>query len=240
MSEPIRVKVIGCGVIGGALLPILCRYLNYSVEKFSDVEMHLIDGDSYEHQNAARQAFRATINKATETADTLAQEFPRIMFRARPGYVTRDTVVTLIREGDIIFSCVDNHASRLAISRRCEELDNVIHISGGNNYTDGSVQIHVRKNQKNLTRPVADPEYHPEIASPNDENPGEAVPKGDGCQAIVASAPQLLFANNTAASHMLWAFYAQVEGKLDYDEVVFDGMSNQARKFKRSPKKESA
>jgi len=48
----LEIKAIGIGGIGCALLPFLCRYLQYSGEK---ARITLIDGDRFERSNAARQ-----------------------------------------------------------------------------------------------------------------------------------------------------------------------------------------
>lgn len=242
MSDHLKVKVIGVGGIGGCLLPDLCRFLNYD-HRFEPIEVTLIDGDSYEPKNATRQAFQNMTNKAQDMADRLREEFPRLNFRVSGVYLTKDNIGQHLRDGDVIFSCVDNHATRKLVSDRCCELDNVVLISGGNDFSDGNVQVHARRDGEDLSRPVADPEYHPEIVAPIDENPGEFVPSKDGCQALVESAPQLLFANAAAAQAMKAVFYGHVEGHLYhaesgqtvYDEVVFDIRSNQAKHFKRKP-----
>ena len=60
-----RVKVIGIGGIGGCLLPVLCKFLDF---KTSDkVTLVLVDGDSYETKNLDRQFFDDFGNKAEVT-----------------------------------------------------------------------------------------------------------------------------------------------------------------------------
>ena len=49
-----EIKAIGIGGIGCALLPFLCRFLQYAGE---GARLTLMDGDSFERSNAARQAF---------------------------------------------------------------------------------------------------------------------------------------------------------------------------------------
>ena len=44
-----------------------------------------------------------------------------------------------------MFLCVDNHKSRMIINNYCKQLNDVILFSGGNEFTDGNVQIYVRK-----------------------------------------------------------------------------------------------
>ena len=54
LTAPMELKVIGIGGIGCALLPFLCRYLQYSEAR---ARLTLIDGDRFERSNAPRQAF---------------------------------------------------------------------------------------------------------------------------------------------------------------------------------------
>ncbi len=112
MPVPINVKVVGCGGIGGALLPILCRYLNFTQYQFSAVEVTLIDGDNLEDDNAARPVIDSESNKVQATVDRLEAQFARISFRAIPTYLTKENVITLVHDGDVIFSCMDNHATK--------------------------------------------------------------------------------------------------------------------------------
>ena len=165
-SNILKVKVIGCGGIGTCLLDPLCRYLNFSDNP--NVEVSLIDGDTYEERNRERQIFQAAGPKASITAERLREEFNRLNFWDHPVYLGDHNTITLIREGDIIFSCVDNHKTRKLISDRAEELNDVVIISGGNDWEDGNIQVHIRENGKNITVPVAS-RYHPEIMNPTDK-----------------------------------------------------------------------
>lgn len=194
--------MIGTGGIGLCVLPVLCRYLNYSSEKFPSVEISLIDGDSFEERNRERQEFVEIGPKATITATEYTEKFPRITFWDNPVYVGDHNVVQLIRENDIVMLCVDNHKTRKLISDRAEELKNITVISGGNDWTDGNVLTHIRRNNKDLTPPLAN-KYHPEIQNPTDENPADIKEKAEGCAALVVADPQLLITNNYIAANML-------------------------------------
>jgi molybdopterin/thiamine biosynthesis adenylyltransferase len=154
-KKPLKIKVIGTGGIGLCLLPSLCRYLNYNGEKFPAVEVSLIDGDTFEERNRERQDFVETGPKASMTAAEYRGKFPRLMFWDHPVYVADHNVIQLIRENDIVLLCVDNHKTRKLISDRAEELKNVTVISGGNDWTDGNVLLHIRRDEKNLTPPLA-------------------------------------------------------------------------------------
>lgn len=219
-----EIKAIGIGGIGCALLPFLCRYLQYSGDK---ARITLIDGDSFERSNAARQAFTRLGNKAEVKARELAQEFENLSLRAAPEFVTEGNVSRLLKEGDVIFLMVDNHASRKLVSGHAATLANVTLISGGNDFTDGNVQVYLRREGRDLTPSLS--RYHPEIAQPQDRNPGEL-----SCEELMAQgAPQLLFTNLMVASMMLNAFYAFTQGRLDYSEAYLDILENLTRPVAR-------
>ena len=157
----LEIKAIGIGGIGCALLPFLCRYLQYSGDK---ARITLIDGDRFERGNAARQAFSGLGNKAEVKAGELAREYEALAFRSKPEYVTEDNVARLIGEGEVVFLMVDNHASRHLVSRHASTLADLSLISGGNDYEDGNVQVYIRQGGLDLTPSLA--RYHPEIAAP--------------------------------------------------------------------------
>jgi len=222
MSRKLKIKLVGCGGVGLCVLNVLPRYLSYL--KDHDVELSLIDGDSYEDSNKSRQGFARRGNKAEVTAEAIRKEFPNLFCWTTTDYLTEDNVAMVIREGDVVFSCVDNHSTRKLLSDRAEQLNDVVLISGGNDYEDGNIQIYVRKGGEDVTLPVAN-KYHPEIMKPGDTNPGAASQR-QGCGVQQASQPQLLITNNTVAALMLCAFYGwlqgRFEGKKEYDEVYCD------------------
>ena len=220
----LEIKAIGIGGIGCALLPFLCRYLQYSGDK---ARITLIDGDRFERSNAARQAFSGLGNKAEVKTRELAQEYEALAFRSQPEYVTEDNVARLIGEGEVVFLMVDNHATRHLVSRHASSLADLSLISGGNDYEDGNVQVYIRQQGLDLTPSLA--RYHPEIAAPQDRNPA-----GLSCEELMAAgAPQLLFANLMVASLMLNAFYALRQGVLNYSEVYLDIVQNVCRAVSR-------
>lgn len=230
----VRVKVVGCGGIGTHLLDPLCMFLAYG--DFPQVEVSLIDGDIYEERNRERQLFTKLGPKATITAERLREKYPDIMFWDHPDYVDEDNVPRFIREDDVVLLCVDNHVSRKLISDRAEELKNVTVISGGNDYHEGNVILHVRRDGHDLTLPVA--KHKDDIDNPQDEHPNDVVER-EGCEAEAAAAPQLVVTNNAIAALMLNAFYGvlnrQWENELfGYSHVDHNVVTNRIRteKFK--------
>ena len=101
-------------------------------------------------------------------------------------------------------------------------------ISGGNDFTDGNVQIYLRRDGKNVTLPLTN-DYHKEIKNPTDKNPAEM-----SCEELAKSEPQLVITNNAIAAWMLNAFYTYLMDKLDYDEVYVDILTNNARQVRRN------
>jgi molybdopterin/thiamine biosynthesis adenylyltransferase len=220
----LEIKAIGIGGIGCALLPFLCRYLQFSGD---GARVTLIDGDRFERSNAARQAFAGLGNKAEVKSRELAGEYEGLAFRSIPEYVTEDNVARLIGAGEAVFLMVDNHASRNLVSRHASSLADLTLISGGNDYEDGNVQVFIRQEGRDLTPSLH--RYHPEIANPRDRNPAAM-----SCEELMAAgAPQLLFANLMVASLMLNAFYALRQGRLNYSEVYLDIVANLSRAVSR-------
>jgi len=223
-KETKKVKIIGLGGIGTYLVEPLVRYLSHEYE---DVQVTLVDGDSYEEKNRCRQRFGKFDNKAAVTVDDLTPKFPNVHFRAKKEYLNEDNVISLIREGDVVFACVDNHATRKLISDRCEELDDVTLISGGNEYTDGNVILYRRVDGEDVGRPPT--KMFKEIANPQDTNPADLVEREEGCQEAVVSNPQLLFTNNAIAATMCNVFYSVEQNRANYEQVYVDILTQRSR-----------
>ena len=215
MSGSLRAVVIGLGGVGGALAPVLARYLEHRAGPRSRVL--LVDGDVFQQRNAERQQFRRIGNKAEVVAEMLAEQFERVSLRAFGQYVDAVNIVDVIENGTCVLLAVDNHATRKLVSDFCGTLSDVTLISGGNELTDGNVQVFARREGQNLTTPLTG--FHPEIARPADRSPADL-----GCDVLLAEGePQLLFTNLAVASAMLSAWYGAIElGRLGYDEVYLD------------------
>lgn len=227
-SQTRRIVVVGLGGIGSWVLQALAPYLKHA-SNGTAWSLLLIDGDEYEEKNRTRQSFDELGDKAAVQAGWVARKFPGLNVRAITQYLSTDgvdgtmPVKEAIRSGDIIFSCLDNHKTRKMIFDHCANLREITLISGGNEYTDGNVQVFVRQaGQDKTCRPD---KYHPELASPRDKAPYEM-----SCEELAASSPQLIFTNLTAATLMLNAFYALEQKKLDCQksEIYFDIVVNAA------------
>lgn len=222
-----RCVVVGVGGIGKFLLAALARFLAYDDKR--QWTLVLIDGDEYEIKNRTRQAFRRLGNKAKVTAEELREQFSELLVEAVPAYVSSVEqaahvdhagmtvmVSEVVHEGDWVFSCVDNHATRRLLSQHAQTLQNIRLFGGGNAFSDGNVQVYARRNGRDIFPPLE--AAHPEIERPADKAPFEM-----SCEELAsAGSPQLIFANQMAAALMCAAFYAETERKLRCEEVYFD------------------
>lgn len=223
------VRVVGLGGVGQVVATCLVRFLTGLGQP---VRVVLIDGDRFEAGNERRMDVPALYeNKALALRDRLLEQCggSAVTLLAVPQYLGAGNVADLLPSGggEAVLLCVDNHATRKLVAGHVEGLDDACVISGGNDGvgpdasgvprqgTGGNVQIHLRRGGRDLTPPLT--KLHPEIASPRDRHPGDA-----GCDQLVASTPQILFANLFAASCILNAWWLHACGRLGYWELVFE------------------
>ncbi|MFQ5654500.1 MAG: ThiF family adenylyltransferase [Planctomycetota bacterium] len=220
-----RIVIVGIGGIGSFLAPLLVLFL--SSLRGVRVHVSLVDGDTYEERNRERMDVPELGNKAEVLSSRLSARHgrPRLYIRPVDRYVTEENVAEVIQEHDIVFSCVDNHATRKILSERCAQLDDVILISGGNDGVEegssgtyGNVQIFQRRGGEELNPPLT--RFHPEIENPADEVPGLS------CEDLASTTvPQIVFTNFFAAAVMGAAFHRILGASTAreiYDEACFD------------------
>lgn len=223
-----RLKIIGLGGIGCIVLDFLGRYLK-SQRHIPGMRLVLIDGDTFEPANDQRMCFQTLGNKAEVKSVEALKAFAPCEISIVPvdKYVRDDNIQDLIKAGDHVFLCVDNHPTRRLVAEHCQTLKEVALFSGGNEGVDpprergvyGNVQIHIRKNGRDVTAPIT--KFHPEIAQAEGDLPG-----GPNCGELALSTPQILFANLAVASAMCSAFFAYATGNLHYAEVKLDILEN--------------
>jgi hypothetical protein len=222
LAEGSRVKVIGLGGIGCIVLEYLAVFLKGLARP---VRLVLIDGDRFEVNNARRMVFGKVGNKAEVKAAEVAAWLGTsdVSVVAVPEYVSAENLERLVRPGDHVLLCVDNHPTRKLVSEHCGRLPEVALFSGGNDGVDpprergtyGNVQVYVRREGRDVTAPLT--RFHPEIANPKGKLPTEM-----SCVELAASTPQILFTNLAVASALLSAFFAYTCGRLTYQEVKLD------------------
>lgn len=222
-----NIQIIGLGGIGSILCDSLCRFMNY--DQNNKYHVILMDGDAYESKNSSRQSFNTFGNKAIVKESEIRLQYEKITTENIPKYISESNIHTHIKSNSVVFLCVDNHATRKLVSDYCKSLDDIILISGGNEFTDGNVQIYIRKNGVDITSNLTD--YHPEIQNPADKNPDDM-----SCQELAFSSPQLLFTNLTVATIMLWVFYSIVNTHTcKFGEIYFDIESMSVLPKERKP-----
>src|SRR5262249_18016103 len=131
LPEESRVKVIGLGGIGCVVLEYLAVFLKGLGRP---VRLVLIDGGDFQPGNHRRMVFSKVGNKAeVKAAEILAWLGDSDVAVAAVGeYVTPANVANLVRPGDHVFLCVDNHPTRKLVSEHCGTLESVALFSGGN------------------------------------------------------------------------------------------------------------
>lgn len=215
-----KIKVIGLGGIGAAVVPSLIQYLS---SLRCGCPVWLIDGDTYEESNRARVRFDSYGNKAIVQATQLEPTVQGLTLVPVPRYVNPGNVARVVQERDVVLLCVDNHATRRCVSNRCGRLSDVLLVSGGNDGVEegregtfGKVQLYRREGGRDRTNPLT--RFHTELANPADRRPDQL-----GCAELAqSSAPQLLFTNLAVASAMLNALFGWLRGRLEYEEVFLD------------------
>ena len=226
LPDDSSVKLIGLGGVGS----LVARYGALFLASLGcEARLVLIDGDGFEPSNSSRMFFGACGNKAAVIRDEL---LPRLTdtglaLLAMEEFVGPDNIGRLIQEDDLVLLTVDNHATRKLVNDHCARLRNVCLISGGNDGvgkdgvgalrrgTFGNVQVYLRREAQDATPPLTS--RHPEIQSPADR-----LPTDRSCTELVASVPQILFANLAVASALLNTLWLYLCGALHYGELCFD------------------
>jgi hypothetical protein len=218
---PERIVLVGLGGIGSQLLPSLVRYL--AIRPEPRPLLVLVDGDAYEPGNRTRQVFPETaigVNKA----EALAEVYRGLTVQAVADYLTDENVATIIRDGDLVLLAVDNHWSRFLVDRHLAGLQEVTLISGGNDETDGNVQLVRRRGGQFVDGSLA--ETHVEIGRATEAE----FAARNGCERQVEERPQLVVTNLMVASAMLNCLWAVLErGGVSYSEVYLDVIANAMR-----------
>ena len=219
---PDRIVLVGLGGIGSQLLPSLVRYLAFRSEPRP--VLALVDGDAYEPANRTRQVFPESAIGSNK-AEALAEAYRgALIVQAVADYLTEDTIAAVIRDGDVVLLAVDNHWTRFVVDQHLATLDGVTLISGGNDETDGNVQLVRRRNGEFVDGSLA--EIHGEIGRATEAE----FAARNGCERQAQERPQLVVTNLMVASAMLNCLWAVLElGSVSYSEVYLDVVANAMR-----------
>jgi molybdopterin/thiamine biosynthesis adenylyltransferase len=219
---PERIVLVGLGGIGSQLVPSLVRYLALRPEPRP--VLVLVDGDAYEPSNRTRQVFPEGAIGSNK-AEALAEAYRGgLTVQAVADYLTEANVATVIRDGDVVLLAVDNHWTRFVVDKHLATLDEVTLISGGNDETDGNVQLVRRRDGEFVDGGLA--EIHGEIGRATETE----FAARNGCERQVEERPQLVVTNLMVASAMLNCLWAVLErGSVSYSEVYLDVIANAMR-----------
>jgi len=166
--------VIGLGGIWSYLWDFVGRSMCY--RDGAPKSILLMDGDGFELKNLERQcATMDDVNKpkASSCADRMKSMFVEIGVDHRVEFLKEANIDEVIPENTIVLSCVDNHETRLLISRHCAKLNNSVVITGGNDLDSGNVHAFLVIDGVIKTQKIE--EIHSEIRDfgDDDRNPGE-------------------------------------------------------------------
>jgi len=222
-AKPRNYLLIGAGGTGSILFPLLIRYLEtYERTEGKPFTMAVIDGKNVAATKLERQLFFSQFietNKAQAIIEQYACD-PNVII-AVPKYLGEADMGS-IEDNDVILIAADNWPIRAHIERRVLSLDNAIVINGGNELIDGSCQIWIRRDGKNITPPLS--QGHPEILQPGEDMALMS------CQQIaeMPGGGQTIIANSMSATAMLNAlrhihdWEAKSEEAPTWNEAFFD------------------
>lgn len=214
-----RYILIGAGGTGSHFIAPALAYLHaYQTNRDEVWEFTVVDGDKYEYKNLERQLFNPDF-VGQNKADALVAMYDRYPVKSLPEFIGKDHMVDLIPEYSTVFIGVDNYSVRAIIVEHAAQLKNVVVINAGNEKSDGSIQIWVREDGKNITPPLTF--CHPEIQySAADDRSAMTCAQA----ALIPGGEQLILANFTAAQGMLHALWRVHSGaiKEGWTEANFD------------------
>jgi hypothetical protein len=209
--------LIGAGGTGSILFPLLVRALD-TIFRSRDERWTLtvIDGKEVAASKLERQLFDgrfAGINKAVALAHQYATDPETVI--AVPTYLDKRNIRS-IRDGAMILIAADNFPVRARIEKHILSLPNGVVINGGNEMTDGSLQIFVRRNGVNITPPLS--QGHAEILRKDGRDPAAL-----SCEQIaeLPSGEQTIIANSMSATLMLNAVRRYYEWESNADNAPF-------------------
>lgn len=213
MEKHRKLVLVGLGGIGRWVAQALPGVLLATEDSWS---VTLCDGDKYDLSNVPRQC------SMDEVSQPKAVVWARKIYQ--PERIDSEVVVHYFSSNDnlpeesIVLLAVDNHKTRKLVSDKVGEMKNCVLISGGNELTDGNVQVYVRRKGKDLTAPLG--LFHPEIEEPADKAPWEK-----SCEEMAVHEPQITATNMNAAAIMvsyLTAFVMDPKAVPVFGETYFD------------------
>lgn len=247
-NNPVRVLVIGCGGIGSYFGEGMVKMLNFEAP-FS--ALTLLDGDTFEPKNMARQNFTNMGNKAVSLQEEWQPKYPQVFILAEAAWIVdqatadafepeedeeqdnsirRVTAESQMEENMYVFCTVDNFAARKLVFEAAEKFDNIDVFTGGNGSVEdgnplfGTLYHYQRRDGQDVTMQPG--VMHPEFVEIQDKNPGQL-----SCQerAELAGATQVISVNMAVASyllgkasHVMFGDEEQKQAAIERCDVYFD------------------
>ena len=199
-----RYVVIGGGGVGSYLLPPLAKLVDPK-------EILVVDGDTLEEKNLDRQLFGREFigsNKAAALAATYG-------VTGRCEYFSSGVVPEMdISSDNWLFCCADNHACRRLCLSVCDEYDCRC-IIAANEYLCSEAYYYERDWKETHNDPRT---YYPIILTDNSDDP--TSPEGCTGHAATTRTPQLVIANQAAATLALWLFWFHEKERPTYRDCA--------------------
>lgn len=149
---------IGAGGTGGYFLKEFSRYLNGYMGNIK--KLVLVDGDTVEEHNLARQCFQKEdigFSKAATLSDALHEAFG-VQWDCFPVYLEKVEQLEHwldIRKDEeipVILGCVDNHGARMVMEEYFKKADNCIYFDSANEVQSGEVVLSYKFHGKQLSK----------------------------------------------------------------------------------------
>lgn len=213
-----RFIIIGAGGVGGWLAMGLAATIQYT-EEIDPKVLIIIDGDNFEEKNKERQHFMNMGNKAEVRAAELSHLYPDVFIVPDPRYVVAEMPAKtseddpentkvinvdhpdLFKDGDVIFTAVDNEKCRADVLTEVMKRDNIdVFFPGNGDISEGDPYFGSLYHYQR--RDGADTTYNPrefkdEFVNPKSRNPGEM-----SCEerARIEGGTQLIWTNMAVAA----------------------------------------
>lgn len=220
--------LVGAGGTGSLLYPPLLRYLGaYHRNRDENFVVAVIDGDHVEAKNLERQMFAGNLIDENK-AEALVAQYGGQESRALAEYLSDENLERRIHERDTVLIAADNYDVRRRIEAHARTLSDITVINGGNERSDGTLQLYLRRDGEDVTPRLSF--QHGEILTPSPHDPTTL-----DCltRAQLPGGEQTIIANFASASWMLAglaAVHAYEQGQpLDWHELNFDLVTGRAR-----------
>lgn len=205
------IYVIGCGGVGGHLLPTLLRTVGRSID------VVIMDGDTVEAHNLDRQLFRVEqigMYKTEALVENLVLP-PGVHLEYLDRYFTSGTEV---EPGALIFACVDNHAARRYILAAADRAGADV-IVCANDYDDAQAYYY--------TPAWKDMQHDPRVRFSDILSDDNGDPTNISCTGIAQErSPQLAIYNMIAAAMGLHLFWLVTRYNIQPENMAYQHFCN--------------